>query len=125
MAPTRLMGPILYFAGAQESEWAFYIQVLINAADPAEALTARVAITDGSTAGGADIGRGQAEVLADFSEVGWGYWVGWKVTVPRLPEQRVLSYTVRTGTGFIDIDKVVVPAAGRLPRIAFFSCNAD
>jgi hypothetical protein len=50
--------------------------------------------------------------------------VYWNVTIPRPKQELRTSYTIdQLDEGKVDVDDVVIPAAGKSPRISFFSCN--
>jgi hypothetical protein len=112
------LGPILYaLPSADTSLWHFSIQLTVDADD-----APNVAIT--SADGGVTIGA--RTQTADFPAISSHKWVvlAWDVAVKRRAAERTVTYTVDgVGAKSTVVDQVAIPALGRLPRIASFSCN--
>lgn len=115
------LGPILYAGDSDATHWRFHVNMLFQgggAERPPVTLVPR----------GEGMEIGEPRIAWDFSEVeGRVYW-RWPVSVERGPEERRVAYEVSSEMELPDwleraVSGVVIPRAGHLPRIAFFSCN--
>jgi hypothetical protein len=109
----RRLGPILYARPGDETQWRFEVGVLAEGtggAPPTLAFTP----ADGV----------RIEPLAVRRVDDRRSWLAWPVSVARGDAGRTLAYTIDgLAPGLVSVEGVVVPAAGEMPRIVFFSCN--
>lgn len=119
------LGPVLYLGKPTATHWNLGVGMLIDGSTAASGPGVVVSSNDAGVTVGAPV------VAADFTHPGRGTWWRWPVSVTRAATERGVSYTVSPAPnttvtrlpGALVIDDVAVPARGRLPRIAFFSCN--
>jgi hypothetical protein len=107
------IGPILFALPSTDKEWKFSIQITVDAADAAGY----------TVASDADVAISKLTVAAKFNQLGWTV-LNANVSVPRKAKERALTYAITDAKGkTTDFGDVAIPALGRLPRFATFSCN--
>ncbi|XXF77331.1 alkaline phosphatase D family protein [Myxococcaceae bacterium GXIMD 01537] len=131
----RLLGPVLYAESqAKPDVWTFRLNLYLHGGDGAPP-PLRITFFEQSGGGSRealDVRISGPLVAANFSALADARYAGiywsWHVEVPRAATARVLMYRVASTDAAkpfdsFEVPEVVVPAAGQLPRMAFFSCN--
>ncbi|MCE9668455.1 alkaline phosphatase D family protein [Myxococcus stipitatus] len=128
-----LLGPMLYARDQVDAGvWSFFVNLYLGDSDAGRppALRLRFFGADGVELAG--VASAVATPVADFSglraPVAGVLW-RWTVQLPRGAEAHRVTYRFEPVDGAKveglpdDAPRVVVPATGGLPRVAFFSCN--
>ncbi len=109
--------PVLHIGSCESDRWRFSIHMTLQGV-PAEG-PAQIGVTapdDGVVI------RAARKVAEVGSDTGVSVWA-WDVEARREAGDRGISYAIRQDGRETSFGPVVVPARGRLPRIAFFTCN--
>src|SRR5262245_22846625 len=115
----RLVGPILYLKPGDGKTWRFTVGVWVNL-DRGEPSTTRPTLRF-EPRSRAVIDRAKPRDAGNFHD---GKLCYWNVSVPQGNSEQELAYRIEGfADGDYEVDRLVTPALGQAPRIAFFSCN--